>query len=85
MLTWGGDVDDNQIFRNQRQLLATELQCWNFEVVLHDIPLSSAAYHDLTAQLLSILTSRDLSQSLFIIYYGGHGAQNRDKDALWHW
>jgi hypothetical protein len=85
MIGWGGNAVDNESFRRQRQLLSGELSQWNLEVKSYDIPQALTAYHDLTARLLTIFTGQDLSESLVVIYYGGHGGQNEDKEAFWSW
>src|SRR5882724_11813059 len=61
----------------------TELSSWNFTVQPLDLE-PETAYRDLAAHLLS-LRYEGVEDSLVIVYYGGHGGQDEDKDAVWYW
>ena len=85
LLCWDDDTSANKPFNEHRESLMIELRSWNFRVQKLNIERSNRAYCSLAGALLKVLDSDDLSRTLLIVYYGGHGAQNKDKEAVWYW
>ncbi|KAH7010883.1 uncharacterized protein B0I36DRAFT_356477 [Microdochium trichocladiopsis] len=79
MICWK-DSAQNQ-FKQQLKSLAKELLAYNFHVQEYEIE-SKNPQQTLTAELLSFL-GHDKPHTLLIIYYGGHGLNNKDKDCIW--
>lgn len=70
-------------FREQRDRLSAEFKKYRFLVEPFSIE-SEKPYQKLAARLLEFL-SHDAPGTLFIIYYGGHGMNNKDKAHIWLW
>ena len=79
MICWK-DSAHNQV-KQQLKSHATELVAYNFHVDEYEIE-SARPQQTLSARLLSFL-DYDRPNTLLIIYYGGHGLNNQDKDCIW--
>jgi hypothetical protein len=68
-------------FKEQLKSLAKVLSAYNFHVMEYEIE-SKRPQQTFSARLLSFL-DHDKPNTLLIIYYGGHGLNNKDKDCIW--
>lgn len=68
-------------FENQLDTLASEFKKFNFCVRKYKIA-SKRPQQKLNRELLSFLDN-DQDDTLLIIYYGGHGLNNGDKECIW--
>ncbi|KAI5859745.1 heterokaryon incompatibility protein-domain-containing protein [Durotheca rogersii] len=82
LISWKDSVQaqKNQ-FKTQLQGLASELLAHNFRVTEYEIE-SKRPQQRLSERLL-LLLKHDKPGTLLIIYYGGHGLNNKDKDCIW--
>ena len=46
---------------------------------------SSRSHNSLAYKLIQFLEEHETIDSLLIIYYGGHGGMNDDRQCVWSW
>jgi hypothetical protein len=83
MLSWK-DVDDpteRKEFQSQLRSLSEEFKAYRFDVEEYEIE-SDVPYRKLSRRLDEFL-HHDQEGALLIIYYGGHGLNNRDSHCIW--
>jgi hypothetical protein len=83
MLSWK-DVDDpteRNEFQSQLRSLSEEFKAYRFDVEEYKIE-SDVPYRKLSRRLDEFL-HHDQEGALLIIYYGGHGLNNRDSHCIW--
>jgi hypothetical protein len=68
-------------FGSQLTALATEFKAYNFDVEEYDIE-SEMSHVTLGSRLIQFLSYNEEGR-LLIVYYGGHGIDNQDKDCIW--
>ncbi|KAK8031273.1 hypothetical protein PG990_001007 [Apiospora arundinis] len=82
MIDWEDAVKETPDFRKQKKKLAEEFDTYLFKPESFEIP-STKPYQALLVRIQQFL-SHDHPKNLLIIYYGGHGANNKDKDHIWY-
>ncbi|RYO95986.1 hypothetical protein DL765_011724 [Monosporascus sp. GIB2] len=83
MLSWK-EIDDpteRKEFKTQLQGLADEFRAYRFEVEEYEIE-SERPYQKLSRRFGEFL-QHDQEGTLLILYYGGHGLNNRDSHCIW--
>jgi hypothetical protein len=83
MLSWR-DVEnarERTEFRSQLRALAEEFDAYRFSVEEYEIE-SDMPYRKLSRRLHEFL-GHDQEGVLLIVYYGGHGLNNRDSHCIW--
>lgn len=83
MLSWK-DIDDpteREEFKTQLRGLAEEFRAYRFEVEEYEIE-SEKPYQKLSRRFDEFL-QHDQEGTLLILYYGGHGLNNRDSHCIW--
>lgn len=80
------DASERAEFQSQREALAREFKMYRFTTVNYSIPSerSKRPYRELNKRLQEFLV-HDETGTLLIIYYGGHGENNDDKNHIWLW
>lgn len=59
-------------------------QTYHFQTQAWRIP-SANAHNALAFQLMDFLRNHDDRENLLMIYYGGHGEMNDDRQCVWSW
>jgi len=59
-------------------------QIYHFEVERWKIP-SKRSHNTLAAKLLAFLDDYESKENLLLVYYGGHGSMNDDRQCVWSW
>lgn len=59
-------------------------QIYHFQVERWEIP-SKRPHNALAAKLLGFLDDYESKENLLIVYYGGHGSMNDDRQCVWSW
>lgn len=77
------DTSERAEFKSQREALAKEFKMYRFTTVNYSIP-PRRPYRALNKRLQELLVY-DEYRTLLIIYYGGHGENNDDKNHVWLW
>ena len=82
LLSWEDDnlgvVDEiNELEDVFRSLYGFEAQAWK-------IP-SKRSHNSLAAKILGFLDDHESKDNLLIVYYGGHGEMNDDRQCVWSW
>lgn len=83
MLSWK-DIDDDKErdeFQAQLRSLSEEFRAYRFDVEEYEIE-SHMPYRKLSRRL-DVFLRHDHEGALLIIYYGGHGLNNRDSHCIW--
>lgn len=82
LLSW---EDDNLGVVNEiDELYDVFRQIYHFEVERWSIP-SKRSHNTLAAKLLGFLADYESKDNLLIVYYGGHGSMNDDRQCVWSW
>ena len=84
LLSWK-DMDDpaeGAEFKAQLCLLSDEFKAYRFVVEEYEIE-SDMPYRKLSERLIGFLRHHDKIGTLLILYYGGHGLNNRDSHCVW--
>ena len=82
LLTW---EDDNLgVINEVDELEVVFRQTYHFKVEKWKIP-SKRPHNTLAAKLLGFLEDFESKDNLLIIYYGGHGSMNDDRQCVWSW
>lgn len=82
LLSW---EDDNPGVVNEiGELYEVFRQIYHFEVEGWRIP-SERSHNTLAAKLLGFLDDYESQENLLIVYYGGHGSMNDDRQCVWSW
>jgi len=83
MLSWkdASNNYDREEFRTQLNSLSEEFKNYRFEVKHYGI--ESEKSHQKLSRQLSELLDNDSQETLLIVYYGGHGLNNRDSNCIW--
>ncbi|KAK8034169.1 heterokaryon incompatibility protein-domain-containing protein [Apiospora rasikravindrae] len=82
MVDWEDAGREAHEFRDQKEKLAEEFRKYRFKPKSFAIP-SKKPYQALLMEIHQFL-QHDKTGNLLIIYYGGHGANNKDKDHIWY-
>lgn len=82
LLSW---EDDNLGVINEiGELEKAFQQIYYFEVDRWKIP-SERSHNSLAAKVLAFLDDYESTDNLLIVYYGGHGSMNDDRQCVWSW
>jgi len=82
LLSW---EDDNLGVLNEIDELDDVFRrIYHFEVERWKIP-SKRSHNTLAAKLLAFLDEYESKETLLIVYYGGHGSMNDDRQCVWSW
>lgn len=83
MLSWKDIEDETERaeFRSQLSALSEEFNAYRFSVEEYQIE-SDMPYRKLSRRLDEFL-GHDRQGTLLIVYYGGHGLNNRDSHCIW--
>lgn len=82
LLSWEDDnlgvVDEvtelEDVFRN----------CYRFETEAWKIP-SKRSHNSLAAKIIAFVDDYESKDNLLVVYYGGHGEMNDDRQCVWSW
>ena len=82
LLSWEDDnlgvVDEvNELEDVFRRLYGFETEAWR-------IP-SKRSHNSLAAKIIGFLDDYESKDNLLIVYYGGHGEMNDDRQCVWSW
>lgn len=81
MISWEDTAQ--KAFKSQLLKLSTVLKAYKFDVEEFEIE-SVKPFQTLSERLHRFLRN-DQDGALLIIYYGGHGMNNQDKNNIWLW
>ena len=82
LLSW---EDDNLgVMKEVRELEKVFADTYNYHTERFQIP-SSRSHNSLARRLTAFLDDFEGSKNLLIVYYGGHGFMNDDRQCLWSW
>ena len=81
MISWKDSAEDE--FKSQLRELSIEFKNYRFDVEEFEIP--GVRPHQTLSERLQLFLRHDKEGSLLIVYYGGHGASNQDKNNMWLW
>lgn len=90
MIDWEESIGDDPLerveFQCQREALEREFRMYRFTTENYSIPSgrSRRPYRELNMRLQEFLIL-DEAGTLLIVYYGGHGENNDDKNHIWLW
>lgn len=84
VLLIGWKEDDLGTERELRRLYNIFTTLYGFQVACHQIA-SSRSYEDLAAVLKKFVTSCESSDTLLVVYYGGHGFLDSSRNLHWRW
>jgi hypothetical protein len=82
LITWEDAAEKE--FAEQREALAKEFKQHGF-VVEEAFEIKSTRPHQSLIPRLQQFLANDRDGTLLILYYGGHGMNNEDKDHIWLW
>ena len=81
LLSW---VDDNLgVKKEVNELEKVFRQIYNFGTEIWDIPSGTKSHHSLAGKLWRFIEDYDDKDRLLIVYYGGHGGMNDDRQCVW--
>lgn len=82
LLSW---EDDNLgVINEVHELSDVFRRTYDFEVEEWKIP-SKRPHNTLASKVLGFLDEFESKDNLLIIYYGGHGSMNDDRQCVWSW
>ena len=82
LLSW---EDDNLgVVKEVAELQQVLTDVYHFEVEAWKIP-SAKSHNSLATKILGFINEYDSESNLLIIYYGGHGYMNDDRQCVWCW
>lgn len=82
LLSW---EDDNLgVIEEIAQLADVFHDTYHFDVERWKIP-SDRSHNSLATKILGFLNDHESGESLLIVYYGGHGSMNDDRQCVWSW
>ena len=92
LLSWEQKDDDEPKIQEQLNFMRAQTtrlkkvfeRLYNFEVEEWDIP-RRGAYRELSHKLWDLEKTYNDPRHLLIVYYGGHGAIDEDRKAIWKW
>lgn len=82
LLSW--EEDELGVIAEVQELDDVLSQTYNFRTERWKIP-SSSSHNALAFRLMEFLRDYDNDEHLLIVYYGGHGHMNDDRQCVWSW
>jgi len=82
LLSW--EDDDLGVVNEIAELEDVFQQIYRFEVDVWRIP-SERSHIAVAGKVLGFLNDYESTDSLLIVYYGGHGSMNDDRQCVWSW
>lgn len=82
LLSW--EQDNLGVANEIAELKDVFQQIYHFNVDGWKIP-SEKSHNSLAAKVLGFLNDYDSTENLLIVYYGGHGFMNDDRQCVWSW
>lgn len=82
LLSW--EDDDLGVIDEVNDLQDVFRQTYNYETEVWKIP-SKRAHNSLATRIVQFVADHDARDSLLVLYYGGHGLMNDDRQCLWSW
>ncbi len=82
LLSW--DEDELGVIAEVQELDDVLSQTYNFRTERWKIP-SSSSHNALAFRLMEFVRDYDDDEHLLIVYYGGHGHMNDDRQCVWSW
>jgi hypothetical protein len=70
--------------RTVAELRSVFCDIYRFDTEEWKIP-SNRSHNSLAFKLMGFLEEYDSKDSLLIVYYGGHGGMNDDRQCVWSW
>lgn len=82
LLSWEGD--NLGTISEVTELRNVFSNIYNFQTEEWKIP-SGKSHYSLTMKIGKFITDYEKADSLLIVYYGGHGAMNDNRQCVWSW
>ena len=82
LLSW--EDDDLGVIDEVNDLQDVFRQSYNYETEVWKIP-GTRSHNSLATRILQLLADHEARDSLLIVYYGGHGLMNDDRQCIWSW
>lgn len=82
LLSW--EHDNLGVIDEVNNLQDVFRQNYNYETEVWQIP-STRSHNTLATRILQYLADYEARDSLLIVYYGGHGLMNDDRQCIWSW
>jgi len=82
LLSW--EDDDLGVIDEVNDLQDVFRQSYNYETEVWKIP-GTRSHNSLATRILQFLADYEARDSLLIVYYGGHGLMNDDRQCIWSW
>ena len=84
VLLLSSEDDDLGVIDEVTELQDVFRQSYNYETEEWKIP-SNRSHNALATKILQFLNDFEAKDSLLIVYYGGHGLMNDDRQCIWSW
>lgn len=82
LLSWEDDIlGVNREIAELEDVLKT---VYNYKTLIYRIP-SRRSHNSLATQISGFLEENESKDNLLIVYYGGHGGMNDDRQCIWSW
>ena len=82
LLSW--EADDLGVAKEIAELKDTFDKIYHYEVEHWKIP-SNRSHNSLNRRLTNFIDDYEGEDTLLILYYGGHGYMNDDRQCIWSW
>lgn len=82
LLSW--EADDLGVAKEIAELQDVFENIYHYEVEFWKIP-SNRSHNSLNRRLTNFIDDYEGEDSLLIVYYGGHGYMNDDRQCVWSW
>ncbi len=82
LLSW--EDDDLGVIDEVNDLQDVFRQSYNYKTDMWKIP-GTRSHNSLATRILQFLADYEAKDSLLIVYYGGHGLMNDDRQCIWSW